>query len=168
MARSWSVALPGALALALGACHWHDPRRELRVSEIETYWIVDLPQQGENYISPAVRFHLTNIGPGPLSAVQARARFPAPDQDEPWGSIQEQVSTYEHPLVPGRPAIVTVRSVGRYHAAAAPEDILRSPGFHDPKVEIFVRIGPSSWAKLGEAVVERRIGAPETLKLGAP
>ena len=57
---------------------------------------------------------------------------------------------------------MTVRSAGRYHAAADPEDILRSPGFKDPRVEVFVRIGSSNWAMLAEAPVERRIGAPGT------
>ncbi len=64
--------------------------------------------------------------------------------------------------------IVTIRSAGRYHSAAAPEDMLRSPGFRDPGVEVFVRIGASSWARLGEGKVERRIGAPETMQLGTP
>jgi hypothetical protein len=149
--------------LALCACRAHDPARELVVSSIETYWIVDSPQQGENYISPAVRFQLANVGRASLSAVQARARFPGTDQDEPWGSIQEQVSTHEKPLLPGKHTVVTVRSVGRYHAPTQPEDMLRSPGFHDPRVEVFLRIGASNWAKLAEAQVERRIGAPGVL-----
>jgi hypothetical protein len=101
--------------------------------------------------------------------VQARARFPAPDQrEEPWGSIQEQVSTWQRPLRPGQATLVTVRSAGRYHSAADPEAILRSPAFRDPRVEIYVRIGSSTWAKLGEAPVERRIGAPGMLDLAKP
>jgi hypothetical protein len=103
---------------------------------------------------------VANVGRGSLVAVQARARFPGPGQAEPWGSIQEQVSTHDRPLLPGQDALVTVRSIGRYHAPAGPEDILRSPGFQDPRVEIFLRIGPSEWARLGEAAVVRRIGAP--------
>jgi hypothetical protein len=63
--------------------------------------------------------------------------------------------------------VVTVRSAGRYHSAADPEEILRSPGFKDPKVEVYVRIGSSSWAMLAEAPVARRIGAPGTLDLAA-
>ncbi len=50
--------------------------------------------------------------------MQARARFPAPDQEEFWGSIQEQVSTWTKPLAPGKEAIVTIRSAGRYHSVA--------------------------------------------------
>jgi hypothetical protein len=147
------------LSLA-AACRSHDPAKELAVSDVETYWIVDSPQEGQNFVAPVVRFRLKNVGPATLGSVQARARFPAPDQDQIWGSIQEQVSTWSRPLEAGREAVVTVRSAGRYHAPAEPEDILRSPAFKDPRVEVFVRIGSSSWALLAEAPVTRRIGAP--------
>jgi hypothetical protein len=164
------AAACAALALAAGAgCRSHDAARELAVSDIQTYWIVDSPQAGENYVAPAVRFHLKNVSGATLGSIQARARFPAPDQgEEPWGSIQEQVSTWQKPLPPGQEAVVTVRSAGRYHAKAEPEAILRSPAFKDPRVEIYVRIGSSNWAKLGEGAVERRIGAPGALDLAKP
>ena len=150
-----------ALVLFAGtACTRHDPVKELSVSGVETFWSVDSPQQGQNYVAPAVRFRLKNVSPATIGSIQARARFPAPDQDEPWGSIQEQVSTWSRPLAPGQETVVTVRSAGRYHAPVDPEDILRSPAFKDPRVEVFVRIGSSNWAVLAEARVERRIGAP--------
>lgn len=163
--------MPAALVLAaagLSGCRSHDPAKELALSGIETYWVVDSPQQGQNFIAPAVRFRLRNVGSQPLGAIDARARFPAPDQEEAWGSIQEVVSTWSKPLLPGHETVVTVRSAGRYHAAAPPEDILRSPGFRDPRVEVFVRIGASNWANLAEAAVTRRIGAPEATTLAAP
>jgi hypothetical protein len=155
-----SAALAVLVLSAGTACRSHDPAKELLVSGVETFWIVDSPQQGQNFVAPAVRFRLKNVGPETLGSVQARARFPAPDQDETWGSIQEQVSTWSRPLEPGKEAVVTVRSAGRYHAPADPEDILRSPAFKDPRVEVFVRIGSSNWAVLAEATVARRIGAP--------
>ncbi len=154
-----AVVLP-ALVFAVAACRSHDAAKELAVSGVETFWIVDSPQQGQNFVAPAVRFRLKNVSAETLGSVQARARFPSPDQDETWGSIQEQVSTWSRPLDAGREAVVTVRSAGRYHAPADPEDILRSPAFKDPRVEIFVRIGSSNWAMLAEAPVSRRIGAP--------
>jgi hypothetical protein len=161
-------ALLAALALtAPVACRSHDPARELALSGVETYWIVDSPQQGQNYIAPAVRFRLRNVGSETIGSIQARARFPSPDQEEVWGSIQEQVSTWSRPLQRGQEVVVTVRSAGRYHAAADPEDILRSPGFKDPKVEVYVRIGASNWAMLAEAPVARRIGAPGTSDPGS-
>jgi hypothetical protein len=162
------AALALALLVGFGACSRHDPATELEVFEIETYWVVDSPRDDQNFIAPAVRFRLRNTSPGRLSSVQARARFPGTAEDDPWGSIQEQVSHWREPLEPGEDRLVTVRSVGRYRAVAEPEDMLRSPGFKDPRAEIFVRIGNSRWAKLGEAEVVRRIGAPGVPDLGAP
>jgi len=154
--------------IALAGCRSHDPRAELEVAGVETYWIVDSPQAGENYIAPAVRFRLRNKSSMQLGSVQARARFPGTADEEPWGSIQEQVSTWKKPLDPGEDALVVVRSVGRYHSSADPEDMLRSEGFRDPRAEVYVRIGSSSWARLADVPVERRIGAPEVEDLLAP
>jgi hypothetical protein len=172
MGRATSGLLAAAACAVVplvAACRSHDAARELALSDIQTYWIVDSPQQGQNYVAPAVRFRLRNVSKETIGSVQARARFPAPDQgEEPWGSIQEQVSTWQKPLPPGQEALVTVRSAGRYHSAAEPEAILRSPAFKDPRVEIYVRIGSSNWAMLGEGPVERRIGAPGALELAKP
>jgi hypothetical protein len=160
--RSSAAAL---LLLAGAACARHDPVQELALSGIETYWIVDSPQGDQNFVAPVVRFRLRNVSSRALGSVQARARFPAPDQDDTWGSIQEQVSTWSRPLDPGREVVVTVRSAGRYQAPSDPEDMLRSPGFRDPVAEVFVRIGSSSWVRLAEAPVTRRLGAPGALEL---
>jgi hypothetical protein len=142
--------------------------KELEVTVVETYWIVDSPQGGQNYIAPAARFRIRNKGTVALHSVQARARFAGTTGDEPWGSIQEQVSTWNRPLLPGKDALVTVRSNGRYASPADPPDMLRSPGFRDATAEIFVRIGASNWAMLATAPVERRIGAKEVQDLAAP
>ena len=163
------AVLVSSLAVAAFGCRSHDPAAELQLGALQTYWIVDSPQQGQNYIAPVVRFRLKNVSQQPLSAVQARARFPASDQkDDVWGSIQEQVSTWRRPILPGKDTLVTVRSAGRYHSTADPEDILRSPAFKDPRVEVYVRIGASSWALVAQGSVERRIGAPDLPPLGAP
>jgi hypothetical protein len=166
--RPWHAAALLIAAASLAGCRSHDAARELSLSGLETYWIVDSPREGQNFIAPTVRFRLKNISAQPIGSIQARARFPAPGQEEFWGSIQEQVSTWTRPLAPGKETIVTVRSAGRYQAAAAPDDMLRSPGFQDPRVEVFVRIGASRWVRLGEGKVERRIGAPEVMQLGTP
>ena len=150
-----------AVVAGVGAsCAQHDPANELEVLDVETYWIVDSPREGQNFIAPAIRFRLRNKGAERLSSVQARARFPGTAEEDPWGSIQQQVSYWKEPLNPGDDRLVTIRSIGRYQAAADPEDMLRSPAFEDPRAEVFVRIGNSNWAKLAEATVERRIGAP--------
>ncbi len=77
---------------AAAGCSSHDPATELAVSGVETYWIVDTPQQGQNYVAPAVRFHLKNVGPRTLGSVQARARFPAPPAREDTATQRPRVS----------------------------------------------------------------------------
>ena len=90
-----------ALVLLVGlSCARHDPATQLMVVEVETYWIVDSPRQDQNFIAPAVRFRLRNIGDIQLSSVQARARFPGTSEEDPWGSIQEQVSYWRDPMPP--------------------------------------------------------------------
>ena len=167
-ARRSAVPVLAALLAFAAACGSHDPAKELEVVDVQTYWIVDSPRGEENYIAPAVRFRLRNRGPEPLGSIQARARFPGTAEEEPWGSIQEQVSNWQQPLRPGQDRLVVVRSVGRYQSPADPEDMFRSPGFKDPRAEVFVRIGASYWAKLAEAPVERRIGAPGVEEFLAP
>ena len=66
------------LASLVVACNRHDPAAALEVFEIETYWIVDSPRDGQNFIAPAIRFRLRNTSAGRLASVQARARFPGP------------------------------------------------------------------------------------------
>ena len=167
--RTLRAALALVLLAALAvACSHHDPATELEVLDIETYWFVDSPRDGQNFIAPAIRFRLRNKGAARLSSVQARARVPGTAEEDPWGAIQQQVSDWKEPLPPGEDRVVTVRSYGRYQAAAEPEDMFRSPAFQDPRAEVFVRIGNSSWAKLAEAPVERRIGAPGVQDLVGP
>ena len=126
------------------SCRSHDAARELESAARD---VLDRrhPRQGENYVAPAVRFRLKNVSaPGHRLGPGAR-RFPAPDQEEAWGSIQEQVSTWSSRCGLAR--------TGRHRAlggplpsAADPAEILRSPTFKDPRVEIYVRIGASAWA----------------------
>lgn len=162
------VLLPAIALGALSGCARHDAARELAVTVVDTYWIVDPSQGGQNFIAAAVRFRILNRGRVPLRSVQARARFAGTADDEPWGSIQEQVSTWNQPLLPGKEALVTVRSNGRFASPADPTDMLRSPGFRDARAEIYVRIGASDWALLARAPVERRIGARAVQELAGP
>ncbi|MFI4946073.1 MAG: hypothetical protein ACHP85_22550, partial [Burkholderiales bacterium] len=58
-------------AVAASGCRSHDPAAELRVSDLQAYWIVDSPQRGQNFVAPVVRFRLRNVSSEPLVAVQA-------------------------------------------------------------------------------------------------
>ena len=61
------------LALALGAagCQTPDPKAELEISGIETYWVVDPAKGDTQFIAPAIRFEVRNKGGEARSQIQA-------------------------------------------------------------------------------------------------
>ncbi|HEY7513465.1 MAG TPA: hypothetical protein VIC87_03260 [Vicinamibacteria bacterium] len=157
------------LLAAAAACRTHDPKEELEVKDVETYWVVDSPKGATQYISPAVRFRLRNKGAEPIRSVQATANFKRVGEQENWGSAWEQVTQAGKPLAPGHEALVVLRSDGRYTSTTdAPESMFAHELFKDARVEVFVRIGSSNWVRMTEAAIERKIGAREARELGAP
>ncbi|HET7293313.1 MAG TPA: hypothetical protein VFM88_12880 [Vicinamibacteria bacterium] len=154
--------VPLVLALALGACAAPDPRAELEVLALETYWAVDAPKAGEQYIAPAVRFEVRNKGERPWGSIQASAGFRRPNDQgvlEEWGGDWKQVAPSRKPLAPRERTLVVLKSDARYHSPGPPESMFQHAAFRDAKVEVYLRLGSSGWVKFGEAAVERRIGA---------
>src|SRR5262245_19697703 len=129
----------GLLVLAaLAGCRAHDPKQELELREIETYWIVDTPKGATQYISPAVRFHLHNRTPEPIHAIQATANFKRAGEQENWGSAWEEVTLGDKPLLPGKDALVVLRSDGRYTSTTEdPESMFQHELFKDARAEVF-------------------------------
>ncbi len=154
---------------ALAGCRAHDPKQELEVANVETYWIVGSPKGATQYISPAVRFRLRNRTPEPIHAIQATANFKRVGEQENWGSAWEQVTQADKPLLPGKDALVVLRSDGRYTSTTEdPHSMFEHELFKDARTEVFVRIGSSNWVRMAESDVERQIGAREARELGAP
>jgi hypothetical protein len=163
--RSWPLVVLAALA----GCRTHDPQQELEIKELETYWVVDSPKGGTQYISPAVRFRLRNKGQEPLRSIQATANFKRVGEQENWGSAWVQVTQAGKPLAPGEEALVVLRSDGRYNSTTEdPESMFAHELFKDARAEVFVRVGSSNWARMTEVGIERKIGAREARELGAP
>lgn len=160
MTRTLLRALVPLLALAAAGCKAPDPKAELEVSGIETYWVVDAAKGGEQYIAPAIRFELHNKGGEVQDAVLATAAFyHKGQQGETWGSDWQQVVPTGRPLKPGGSVIVVLRSDARYHSQGEPESMFKHEAFQDATVEVFLRLGPSPWVKFGQAEIERRIGS---------
>lgn len=148
-----------ALALALGACRARDPSAELAVENLETYWVVDTAVGQTSYIAPAVRFEVRNKGVAPQGGVQATAAFKRKGETESWGSDWKQVVPAGKPLLPGASILVVLRSDARYFSPGGPESMLSHEKFKDATVEVFLRLGASSWVKFASLDVERTIGA---------
>ena len=154
---------------ALAGCRTHDPQQELEVADVETYWVVDSPRGATQYISPAVRFRLRNRAREPMRSIQATANVKRVGEPENWGSSWEQVTRAGKPLRPGQSVLVVLRSDGRYTSAIDdPQSMFEHELLKDARVEVFVRVGASGWAKMAQAAIERRIGARGARELGAP
>jgi hypothetical protein len=168
--KSWALLL----VLPLVACVSPDPKAELEVLGLETYWAVDTTRGQERYIAPVVRFEVRNKGAKPLTSIEVSAGFRrANDQGVfvEWGGDYLRIGTSRQPLEPGSKRLVVLKSDARYHSPGTPESMFAHELFRDPKVEVYLRLGSSAWVKFGEAGIERRVGSrsvPEDVRDTAP
>ena len=148
------------LCLVPVACETPDPKAELEVRDLETYWVIDKPMGDTQYIAPAVRFTVRNKGGKPRSGIQATATFRRKgEENQAWGSDWRQVSTSNKPLPAGHETVVVLKSDGHYYSTGKPESMFDHQLFRDATVEVFLRVGASNWTKFGAAGVERHIGS---------
>ena len=153
--------LAGAAVLLLAGCRAPDPNAIVKVSDFETHWAVESADAGgTQYIAPVVRFKVSNISGEKQGSVQATATFRRKGEENlTWGSDFRQIATRAEPLVPLQVLPMVLKSDARYYSTGAPESMFAHADFRDAKVEVFVRVGSSTWTKVGELDVERRIGA---------
>jgi len=153
----WLVA---ALLLASPGCRRPDPQKELDVSQLEAYWVVDTPVGREQYLAPAVRLVLKNKGQAPAHSLEATAVFRREgEEDKTWGSDWRRVAPAGKALRPGQETVLVMKCDARYHTNGPPESMFTHEKWKDATVEVFVRLGSSPWTKLGQLAVERRIGS---------
>jgi hypothetical protein len=157
-----------ALPLLMAGCRKVDPRQVVALSDVETYWAVDRPVGGTQFLAPVVRFRLANTSSEPLRAVDASATFRRKDEAGAWSGGFAQVAPVpdaadprqKKPLAPGQGVLVVLRpeGEGRYTSPVEPEQMLAHPQFRDVTAEVYVRVGSSPWTKLAAFEVERRLG----------
>jgi len=155
--RSLRLAAILSAALLVGACT-PDPLAEVAVSDLEGYWVVDTALGETNRISPAVRFKVTSKGAKKFIEAQASFHRKSQTQGE-WGNAFTPVTQAGKPMATGESRVVTlVMEEGHYTGAVPPEELLHNPAFSDVHVLVFIRVGSSSWVKMGEVDAERRLG----------
>lgn len=153
------LTIPAA-ALLLTACTPPDPHKEVALSGFEGYWVVDRPLGGQTRISPAVRFTLLNQGAG--RSVQATVTFRRKGEEHlEWGSAWLQVSPAGKPIPRGESKVVVMISDAHYTSPGEPEAMFGHEQFKDAQAEVFIRVGSSSWAKMGAVDCQRRLGTKE-------
>ena len=158
--RAAGLAATLCAVVVVAGCRAPDPNAIVRVSDVETHWAVDSAAGGTQYIAPVVRFKISNISGEPQGSVQTTATFRRKGEENvTWGSDFRQISTRREPLVALQVMPVVLKSDARYYSTGPPETMFTHQDFKDATVEVFVRVGSSSWTKVGAADVERRIGA---------
>jgi len=162
------LAVVLAAAFAVSACKRPDPKAELDVSAIETYWVIDSPRGATQYMAPAIRFQVRNKSQEPIRSIQATANFRRVGEEENWGSAWEQVTPASKPLEPGKEVLVVLRSDGRYTSTGEADSMFAHKQFKDTRAEVFLRVGSSGWVKMAEAPVDRRVGSRTVQALGPP
>ncbi len=167
------VALkPCALVVVffLAACSSkEEAAKGLHAAEVVSYWTVRGKVGDDTYIRPIVKFRIRNEGPKAVDYVQSMAvfrRVSAPD--ESWGSAFEY-SLSGDPVAPGGESrVITLRSDSYYFSKVAPERMFDNEEWEQVTVDVFLKVGPSSWRLVAKVEVPKRIGAPGVEKFLVP
>lgn len=159
--------------LALQACADAESEKTLQaltLEDVATYWAVQgKDEEQNNYIQPVVRFRVVNGSDTDLDYVQAMAVFERENlPDEPWGNAFTY-SISEEPIPPGgRSDIITLRSDASFVSKDSPQQMFKNAKWEEVEVNVFLRVGPSSWRNLESRQVPKRIGAPGLEKFLSP
>ena len=166
--------LLAALALlSCSACSDAESERILRALELEdvaAYWAIQgQDEEKNNYIHPVVRFRVVNGAEQDLDYVQAMAVFKRENlPDEPWGNAFTY-SISDQPIPPGDSSdTITLRSDTSFISKDSPRQMFLNEKWEEVRVEIFLRVGPSSWQILESRQVPKHIGAPGLEKFLEP
>ena len=156
--RAATVAL-----LALAACRTPDPRAEIELRDVETYWAVDPSVGDTHFLAPVTRFQLVNRSATSRS-IQAMSNFRRKGETQVWSSAWAQASPQPNsePLPTGRGVLLVLKpeGEGRYtYRTGPPEAMFQHPDWKDVTAEVFVRVGSSPWTKFTDVDVARRLGS---------
>ncbi len=165
LARRLLLVIAGALAAGAAGCTDQDANvtaGRMELSDLVAYWAVrGQDSEGNNYIYPSVRFRLRNGSDEPVQYVQVMSVFrreSAPE--EAWGTGYLH-SVHEEALAPAEASAEHIlRSDSNYLSQGTPERMFQNPLWEDVEVEVFVRVGASSWVSRGRTMALRRLGAP--------
>ncbi len=126
------------------------------------YWAVrGRDEEKNNYIRPVVRFRVKNRGERAVGYIQAMAVFKIESlPDEPWGNAFSY-SISDAPIPAGGVSeTVALRGDHNFISKDPPERMFENEKWEDVEVEVFLRVGPSSWRIVETLPVPRHLGAP--------
>ena len=148
-------------AAGAASCATPDPKVLLKVTDVETYWVLDPSRTEMRYLAPAVRFRVENVSGETLISVDATAAFLREGSTEPWGSGFFRLTEGTRRLAPGARVLVTMSSDARYSLQGDPATAFTHPTFKSINTKFFLRVGSSPWVEFGKASVENVIGSKD-------
>jgi hypothetical protein len=156
------VSCAALLALALAGCTPPDPKAELAIEGLETYWAIDSPAGGTQFLAPVVRFTVRNQGTKSRRSILASATYRREGDTVAWSSAFWKVAPVkDQSLAPGATATALLKpeGEGRYTSTGPPEGMFAHPAWKDVSAEIFMRVDSSNVVSFGTFPIERRIGS---------
>lgn len=164
LGRVWPTLARGVALLApmlWMSCAPPDPKALLKVTDVETYWVLDPSRTEKRFLAPAVRFRVENISQETLISVDATAAFLRDGSNEPWGSGFFRLTEGRKRLAPGAKVLVTMSSDARYTLEGPPEGAFALPTFKSVHTKFFLRVGSSIWIEFGRTPIENVIGSKD-------
>jgi hypothetical protein len=159
------MRIPAALlvlALATGssaACGSDvDPVAVMAPTDVVTGWFdAGIMPDGKNKLVPSITLKLRNTAPEPVTSIQINAIFRRVGEQEMWGEHYGW-AVQRDPLAPGAATgDIVLRSALGYTGEQPRMQILQHSGFVDAKVELFLKKGSRTWAKLAEYPIQRQL-----------
>lgn len=151
------VATVVVLSLGCGAAA--DAVASLEPLDVVTGWYDDgIIEGGKNKLVPSVTMKLRNKGDKPLKSVQINAIFRRVGEQEMWGEYFGWAVPRDPVLEPGavtKPLVM--RSTLGYTGDQPRMQMLQNSQFVDAKVEIYLKQGSKTLAKLAEYPIQRQL-----------
>jgi hypothetical protein len=158
LSRACAVA---ALALAVAAAGCGGPEvdvaKVVKMGEMTSGWFDVGIVDGQNKLVPSASFTVVNSGTEKLSGLQVFAVFRFPGDPEELGSGLV-VLRGNDALAPGAASKpITVRANWGFSGLQPRSEMLTHSQFRDARVEVFVKLGPKPFVKIGEAQIARQL-----------
>lgn len=155
------VCALAALALSMGAAACSAPdvdiAKAVKVGQMTSGWFDVGIVDGQNKLVPSASFTVVNTGTEKLSGLQVFAVFRFIGETEELGSGLV-VLRGNDALAPGATSKpITMRANWGFSGLQPRAQMLMHSQFKDARVEVFAKLGPKPFVKIGEAQVARQL-----------
>jgi hypothetical protein len=134
-----------------------DLAKAVKVGEMTSGWFDVGIVDGQNKLVPSASFTVVNSGSAKLSGLQVFAVFRFLGEAEELGSGLV-VLRGNDALAPGATSKpITVRANWGYSGLQPRSEMLMHSQFKDARVEVFAKLGPKPFVKIGEAQIARQL-----------